>query len=820
MGHKDKEKIQRAWVKKLVTFIIVLVVALGGFCLLYFKTDVIKILLKETYDITFVVDGVEYVQKVEYGEIPVFRGDAIKQPTETEEYLFTHWSPTIVKATGNARYEAHFGAQERKYEIKLTSSISSACTITGGGKTYKYLDVAIINVETNKGYTFLGWYKGDDLYSTDRQITIYSVAEDMALVAKHEYEQRTISYVNEFEMPNPNPTSYTIIGGEITFKPLVKNGYNFTGWYTAQEGGEKVTEYNCSEFENITLYARWEECVYNITYNLNGGTNSPLNQNSYTVNSGDITVYAASKPFCDFVGWKGTGLSEFTQQFVIASGSTGHREYEAFFSGEKRTLSLNVSGKIIETSQFESGEVVTEPVISGSSYNMNGYEVSGWYSDSACQTPYTFTSNEWEDVTLYSKWEWQFNKGFIPYQQKFNTTSQFVIDSANELICYVDYVKFYDLGETPDFTLSYKSSSISNQELLDEIASAIKKSNCNGSSLTYSAGNGKGNIYVKNSIRSVEASLVIDESKDGVFVQQDYAFNHGEQNTRTSSYVPLVENAPYSLNVTTTNQLVYALEVGAKPVCENGSSAADIYAKAKEVLKKYVSDDMNDVEKLRAIYEWLVVNVEYDNVAAANNSIEWQKYDSWYAEGVFNNGKAVCDGIAKSFVILAKMENIPCLRIEGDMHAWNRVYINGAWYGVDATHGGVQFNSDSAEVLTYSQFMFTDAFKTSQGYTGTNYTEYAATTVYDYYDNYTLSTFDLLINSKQELVDVMKVVKNKLNQTTTKYLTVDVAVDSSLGVSISSLITYSNSLSGVQIKSYSKLECSTENDVYIFFIQK
>ena len=78
------------------------------------------------------------------------------------------------------------------------------------------------------------------------------------------------------------------------------------------------------------------------------------------------------------------------------------------------------------------------------------------------------------------------------------------------------------------------------------------------------------------------------------------------------------------------------------------------YNKAKAVLREICDDDMSQIEKARAIYEYLIINVEYDNYAAEAVGSSWPYYDAWYAEGALLEGRAVCDGIAKAYLILAK----------------------------------------------------------------------------------------------------------------------------------------------------------------------
>ena len=183
--------------------------------------------------------------------------------------------------------------------------------------------------------------------------------------------------------------------------------------------------------------------------------------------------------------------------------------------------------------------------------------------------------------------------------------------------------------------------------------------------------------------------------------------------------------------------MVYVLEKGLKPYCVPGSNAERVYNKAKQVLRNIVDDDMTDLEKLKAIYDWLLVNVEYDNLAlkkAESNSINEFEYKAWYAEGVFDHGVAVCAGIADAFLIMAQIEKIPAIYVSGNSHAWNKVMVDGNWYGVDATHGNLLVSNLGCEIFTYTSFMFTDQYKTSQGYTSQDYTSIKATKVFNIYD--------------------------------------------------------------------------------------
>lgn len=92
-----------------------------------------------------------------------------------------------------------------------------------------------------------------------------------------------------------------------------------------------------------------------------------------------------------------------------------------------------------------------------------------------------------------------------------------------------------------------------------------------------------------------------------------------------------------------------------------------------------LSDEMNTVEKLLFLHDYLVVNTEY-----AKENVQDERCHS--IVGVALDGKAVCDGYAKAFQYYMNALQIPCNIIGNDTHAWNQVQIDGEWYMVDVTH--------------------------------------------------------------------------------------------------------------------------------------
>jgi len=112
---------------------------------------------------------------------------------------------------------------------------------------------------------------------------------------------------------------------------------------------------------------------------------------------------------------------------------------------------------------------------------------------------------------------------------------------------------------------------------------------------------------------------------------------------------------------------------------------------------------------------------------------------------LFDNGRAVCDGIAKAFSLMCGIENIKCYKAIGTagdaQHAWNKVYISTpanserAWYVVDATWSDQTVRDTTTnqrvEYFSHRYFLKTDAELINHHETTSN--RQSATTQFDYY---------------------------------------------------------------------------------------
>ena len=363
------------------------------------------------------------------------------------------------------------------------------------------------------------------------------------------------------------------------------------------------------------------------------------------------------------------------------------------------------------------------------------------------------------------------NVRFYKYLNIFNnaqTLGELYVQDLEMLAAYIEYVNFYVVKNEVKIILCYDADNFKQEcERANELyESGEHLAMGHVAAIGYS---GKtGNYRIKESDADALATKTLDKEKEYVSAQSDYALKMAAVSEREEDYDGFKLNAAAKVlpNIKNSEQLRWAISNGYNPQCVSGSAAERVLNSAKAILREIVSDEMDDITKLRAIYEWLALNVQYDNFAAKeltnNAELKASEYDSWYAEGVFNNLKAVCEGYAKAFIIMAGLEGIPAIFVSGNGHAWNRVMIGGKWYVADATHADVHVETN--EVFSYDSFMITDAEKTARGYTAEQYADCAGTDEFNIFGHikytYDEKNFDLVIESADELKTVLEYAKS------------------------------------------------------------
>lgn len=344
--------------------------------------------------------------------------------------------------------------------------------------TYYNVDATSLNPNTNpteytygtgvaqfydcqkEGYTFGGWYTLSN-YAENAKVTSISptTVGNYSLYAKFTPQSRTITYVLDGGTnSSENPSSYTIGTGVSELKSATKLGYTFNGWYSDSSFTMEVTGISGTQMENVTLYAKFTANRYQITYELNDGTNASTNPTAYVYGTGVSSFASATKSGYTFNGWYSD--ASFTNRVTsIPADRTGNVVlYARFTRRSSSSMGGGSTGTITEVTyeieyKLDGGNnAAVNPekytygtgIRSFADASKNGYTFDGWYSDALFTTKVTHIPvSQIGKVVLYAK--------FTPDTYRINYVLNNGINAAENpsMYTYGTGVKaFADAGRT------------------------------------------------------------------------------------------------------------------------------------------------------------------------------------------------------------------------------------------------------------------------------------------------------------------------------------------------------------------------------------
>ncbi len=112
-----------------------------------------------------------------------------------------------------------------------------------------------------------------------------------------------------------------------------------------------------------------------------------------------------------------------------------------------------------------------------------------------------------------------------------------------------------------------------------------------------------------------------------------------------------------------------------------------------ELADEFCADRNTDEYKVKAIYEWITHNFEYD--------YECEPIIQYFnVRKTLTSQKGICYDFAHLFAALCRSQNIPCYVVDGTKiddanyhHTWNRVFFDSSWWNVDVTFDAIQIQS-------------------------------------------------------------------------------------------------------------------------------
>ncbi len=176
-----------------------------------------------------------------------------------------------------------------------------------------------INAKTNKGYTFVGWFDGDTIVSSNPTYNFKMPKRNVI------YEARWI----KVDIIKNIPTAGVIydlsstyrVGQNVTLSVEVTNpGFTFEGWYLNDENVSSELSINITMPDVDTVYeARWIAETYTLTVVNNAEADGVVISGVGTYNAGDVAELKATQiPDGYIIAWKnGTNTLMVNDSYLV-----------------------------------------------------------------------------------------------------------------------------------------------------------------------------------------------------------------------------------------------------------------------------------------------------------------------------------------------------------------------------------------------------------------------------------------------------------------------------------------------------------------------
>lgn len=286
-----------------------------------------------------------------------------------------------------------------------------------------------LTTPAREGYTFDGWYMERETAMT--KVTSLVAERDLTLYAHWIEIPKPETVEITFDKRNGEDAVRVILekGSAIgAFPQATRTGYTLLGWYTDDEGGEKV-ESDMTVDRDMTFYAHWSNDAENgrfvLSLDPNGGNvdgnprvivpEERLVRDSYVLN--DVSAWTPVRQGFEFKGWydaKEDGVLVYGTDGKAVAGTTYWPTRDAY-KGEKdlavyarweqnpETFELRFDsrgGNTISPRRYDVGTTVSE----FPTPTREGYRFLGWFAEATAGDPLTSVVMN-ADKTIYAQWE-------------------------------------------------------------------------------------------------------------------------------------------------------------------------------------------------------------------------------------------------------------------------------------------------------------------------------------------------------------------------------------------------------------------------------
>ena len=323
-----------------------------------------------------------------------------------EYYVWNHSFGNQVGTTEHTIYVRDALGNAGSYKLTVGNTDSNVYSITynlnggtmSGQKTsYTVADSFTLPQPTKTGYTFTGW-TGSNGTTPQKTVTINKGTRgNLSYTANWSANSYTVSIKPNGGTLTKTDASISInTDGSANFYAKYdsgnyfqlgivgsRNGYNFTGIYTAPTGGIKIYAadkngytHECAKDgtywdsnnkwiypNNVNFYAQWTPITWTVKYDANGGTGT-MSDSKHVYKSGSkLSTMSFKRPGFSFTGWKysKTLNSKTVWLYTNSDGSyvDGGLWYEEGKNPSGTRIAIGNDGAGFHAQTYIDGDVIT-----------------------------------------------------------------------------------------------------------------------------------------------------------------------------------------------------------------------------------------------------------------------------------------------------------------------------------------------------------------------------------------------------------------------------------------------------------------------------
>lgn len=271
------------------------------------------------------------------------------------------------------------------YVLELISEDTNKGTVSGAG-TYPYMQSRLITATPQSGYSFVGWYEGETLVSSDNPYTFNMPYTNLSYVAKFSTNSYVLTLasndINKGTVAGEGTFAYQ---SEVTVTATTIAGNEFIGWY-----------------QDTTLKSTNPSYTFTMPYNALSLTAKFVTQYNVAISSFDETLGTVT----------GGGAHGYTTSVTITATPTEGNWFVAWYDDAFNEVSTNASYTFTMPEYdvtYYAEFTNVKPVLKGDTYTFGTYPQSK-VTDSALITtlnaaggtlPTSANSQSWTSYGYY-----------------------------------------------------------------------------------------------------------------------------------------------------------------------------------------------------------------------------------------------------------------------------------------------------------------------------------------------------------------------------------------------------------------------------------